>query len=179
MLSSPNKYQIVFLNSFPFDWYIIPLLLLGALTSPRAPFQRVNNEKTRKHRRFLSNCLLLPAILAQWRQPVASIVALDPLYWAICMVLYRRTTTAIKMTSKYGALFIIFFLAWDPIVHWDDTEWILARWWCPVASSEALDPLHQAMYAALQRRIILAIKTSRNGGVLFCIVDFDSNHNSR
>ncbi len=110
MLSYPTKYQIVFLNSYPFDWYVILLLLLGALMSPRAPFQRVDNEKTRKNWRFLSDCLLSPAILARWHQPVAFIVALDPLYWVIHVVLYRRTTTAIEMASKYGALFIIFFL---------------------------------------------------------------------
>jgi hypothetical protein len=48
-----------------------------------------------------------------------------------------------------------------------------------VASSEALDPLYLAMYATLHLRIIAAIETSRNGGVLFSIVDFNINHNSR
>jgi hypothetical protein len=38
--------------------------------SPCAPFQRVDNEKTRKNRHFLSDCLLSPKILARWRQPV-------------------------------------------------------------------------------------------------------------
>ncbi len=67
----------------------------------------------------------------------------------------------------------------QPIVWRDDTEQILTRWWRQVASSEALDPLQQAMYAALHHRIITAIETSHNGGVLFRIVDFDINHNSR
>jgi hypothetical protein len=75
--------------------------------------------------------------------------------------------------------FCHFFLACDPIVCRDDMEKILARWRCPVASSEALDPLHWAMYAALHRRIIAAVKMSCNGGVLFCIVDFDIDHYSR
>ncbi len=44
VLASPTKYQIIFLNSFPFDWCFIPLLLLGALTSPCAPFQWVDDE---------------------------------------------------------------------------------------------------------------------------------------
>jgi hypothetical protein len=35
---------------------------------------------------------------------------------------------------------------------------ILARWQCPVASSEALDLLHQAMHAIMYRRIAMAIK---------------------
>jgi hypothetical protein len=35
------------------------------------------------------------------------------------------------------------------------------------------------MYTALHRRIIVAVETSRNGGVLFRIVDFDIGHNRR
>ncbi len=37
---------------------------------------------------------------------------------------------------------------------------ILARWWRPVASSEALDLLHQAMHAVLYQLIAMAIKTA-------------------
>jgi hypothetical protein len=37
---------------------------------------------------------------------------------------------------------------------------ILARWRRPVASSEALDLLHQAMCAVTYRRIAMAIKTA-------------------
>ncbi len=40
------------------------------------------------------------------------------------------------------------------------SEIILARWWHPVASSEALDLLHQAMCAVMYRRIAMAIKTA-------------------
>jgi hypothetical protein len=36
---------------------------------------------------------------------------------------------------------------------------ILARWWRPVASSEALDLLHQAMHTVAYQRIAMAIKT--------------------
>jgi hypothetical protein len=35
---------------------------------------------------------------------------------------------------------------------------ILAQWWRPVASNEALDLLHQAMRAVTYRRITMAIK---------------------
>ncbi len=52
MLAIQTKYQIIFFNSFPFDWYVIPLLLLGALSSPQHPFQLVDNEKTRKNPEF-------------------------------------------------------------------------------------------------------------------------------
>jgi hypothetical protein len=56
---------------------------------------------------FLSDRLLLPTILAQWHQPVASVVALDSLYWAMCAVLYRRTAAAIKMASLFGTFFTV------------------------------------------------------------------------
>ncbi len=42
---------------------------------------------------------------------------------------------------------------------------ILARWWCPVASSEALDPLHWAMHAVTYRRIAMASKMASFVGV--------------
>jgi hypothetical protein len=44
---------------------------------------------------------------------------------------------------------------------------ILARWWRPVASSEALDLLHWAMCAVMYRRIAMAIKTASFAGVFF------------
>jgi hypothetical protein len=42
---------------------------------------------------------------------------------------------------------------------------ILARWWRPVASSKALDLLHQAMRAVAYRRIAMAIKMASFVGV--------------
>jgi hypothetical protein len=42
---------------------------------------------------------------------------------------------------------------------------ILAQWWCPVASSKALDLLHQAICAVTYRRIAMAIKTASFVGV--------------
>jgi hypothetical protein len=42
---------------------------------------------------------------------------------------------------------------------------ILAQWQCPVASSEALDLLHQVMCAVTYRRIAIAIKTATFLGV--------------
>jgi hypothetical protein len=44
-------------------------------------------------------------------------------------------------------------------------EQVLARWWHPVASSEALDLLHRAMRAVLYRRIPMAIKMASFVGV--------------
>jgi hypothetical protein len=42
---------------------------------------------------------------------------------------------------------------------------ILAQWWRPVASSEALDLLHRAMRTVTYRRIAMAIKTATFLGV--------------
>jgi hypothetical protein len=44
---------------------------------------------------------------------------------------------------------------------------ILAQWWRPVASSEALDLLYQEMCAVLYYRITMAIETASKVGVLF------------
>ena len=50
---------------------------------------------------------------------------------------------------------------------------MLAQWWHPVASSEALDPLHWVMRAVLYRRIAMAIEAARKVGVFIhrCVVD--------
>ncbi len=42
---------------------------------------------------------------------------------------------------------------------------MLARWWRPVASSDALDLLHQAMRTVMYRGIAMAIKTASKAGV--------------
>ena len=41
-------------------------------------------------------------VVAQWRHPVASGVALDMLHWAMRFVLHRRTAMAIKMANVGG-----------------------------------------------------------------------------
>ncbi len=179
MLSSPTKYQIVFLSSFPFDWYVIPLLLLGALTSPRAPFQQVDDEKTRKNRRFF---VQLPTIACN-TCPVASNSGFPcspgpPLLGNTCGIVPAHHHGH-QNGQQVWCFFRRFFLACDPVVCRDDMEQILTRWRRLVASSETLDPLHWGKYAAMHRRIIAAAKTSCNGGVLFRIVDFDIDHNSR
>jgi hypothetical protein len=42
---------------------------------------------------------------------------------------------------------------------------ILTQWWCPVASSEAMDLLDWAMCAVMYRRIAMAIKMTSFVGV--------------
>jgi hypothetical protein len=43
------------------------------------------------------------SVVARWRHPVASRVALDMPHWGMPSVLLRRTTVAIKMASGRGA----------------------------------------------------------------------------
>jgi hypothetical protein len=91
---------------------------------------------------FFSQCLLLAAILAQWWQPVASIVALNHLYQAICAVLFRFIMMAIKMASKVGVLFGCCFDDNCPGGRWGNAEQVVARCQCPVASGVAVDMPH-------------------------------------
>ena len=44
-------------------------------------------------------------ILALWRRPVASRVALDLPYWAMRLASYHLIRSAIEMASKVGAFF--------------------------------------------------------------------------
>jgi hypothetical protein len=44
---------------------------------------------------------------------------------------------------------------------------ILAQWWCPVASSKAMDLLHRAMRAVMYRRIAMAIGMASKVDVSF------------
>jgi hypothetical protein len=41
-------------------------------------------------------------VVAQWRRPVASGVALDMLHWAMCFISHQRTAMAIKMANGGG-----------------------------------------------------------------------------
>ena len=76
---------------------------------------------------------------------MASVEALDLLHRAMRTVTYRRTTKAIEMASKVGALFVVVRFYRDHGGHRGKTEQIVARWRITVASGEALNPLHQAM----------------------------------
>ena len=97
-------------------------------------------KKHRKIQKILSQMLLLAAILARRRQPVASIVALDPLHWAMHLVSYWRIAMASKMTSKYSAFFVIFFLFVSPLFAGairleyspdDGIQWLWVKPWTP------------------------------------------------
>jgi hypothetical protein len=62
---------------------------------------------------------------------------------------------AMKNTKKYHQSHVSFMLL----------DMILARWQRPVASSKALDLLHQAMHVVTYRRIAIAIETASFVGV--------------
>jgi hypothetical protein len=49
-------------------------------------------------------------ILAQWRRPVASWVALDLPYWAMRSAPYRLIRMAIEMASKSAAFFLLLII---------------------------------------------------------------------
>jgi hypothetical protein len=66
-------------------------------------------KKLGKNRLLRDRLILSAAILARWRRPVASGVALDPLYRMMRAVRYQRIASAIEMASKYGAFFVVFF----------------------------------------------------------------------
>ena len=97
-------------------------------------------KKLGKIRLLRDRLLLLVAILAGWRRPVASVVALDPLHRAMRTVLYRRTTMSGKTAGKYGAFSSFFVLMrtlssagairceYSPD---DGVQWLRAKPWTP------------------------------------------------
>jgi hypothetical protein len=64
-----------------------------------------------KNRGRLDQLQLLAAILARWQRLVASKKALILLYWAMRVVLYRRTSAAINMASLLGTFFVVALFA--------------------------------------------------------------------
>ena len=55
----------------------------------------------------------------------------------------------------------------DHGVRSGDTGRILAQWWHPVASDEALDVLHRVMHSALYCLVRMAIEMARKVGAFF------------
>jgi hypothetical protein len=106
-------------------------------------FYDFDDEKHQKNRRMCDRFLLLAAILAQWRLPVASSEALDLLHRVMHAVTYRRIAMAIKMASKVGVFLHCCFVCCCPVGRWGNTEQVVACWQRPEASNVALDMLHQ------------------------------------
>ena len=93
------------------------------------------------------------SILCAWLVPP---VGLHPLHWAMCLVFFQRTTSAIKMASKYGVFFIIFFCMWPchPHGQYGANTWAMAassgyKWspWLPASGNiSGIAPAHQCGY---------------------------------
>jgi hypothetical protein len=66
-------------------------------------------KKLEKSWKKMSDSLLLAAILARRRRPVASVIALDTLHQAMRSVTYRRTDRACKTADKYGTFLLFFY----------------------------------------------------------------------
>jgi hypothetical protein len=79
-------------------------------------------------------------------------------------VSYRRTATAINMSTFLGVFVDCCLFACCSGGHWGNTEQVVTRWWRPVASEVALDMPHLAIPSVLFRRICKAIETGHNGG---------------
>ncbi len=166
-LDPPINYIVILVKPFSFVWYVILLLKTGVVALTRDLFLRFwqwKHKKNRSHVRFI----LLDIILARWRCPVASSEALDLLHWAMPAVLYQRTAAAINMATFLGVFVDCCLFACCSGGRWGDTEWVVARWRCPVASEVALDMPHQAMPSVLLRRIRKAFKTGHDGGAFWC-----------
>jgi hypothetical protein len=111
-------------------------LKTGALALTGDLFLQVDDEKTRKNRHMRDRLLLLlAAILARWRRPMAYSEALDLFYWAIRAV----------MASKVGTFFQRRFVSCHPGGRRGNTERVVTRWQRPVASRVAPDMLHRAI----------------------------------
>jgi hypothetical protein len=121
-------------------------------------------KKLVKNRHMHDRLHLSAAILARWRRSVTSAKALDLLHWAMQAVLYRRTTAAIKMASKFGPFVCPHFVCCCPGGCWGDMEQVIAQWQHPVASQVVLDMPHWAMLSVLLRCPAMAIKMADNGG---------------
>jgi hypothetical protein len=79
-------------------------------------------------------------------------------------VLYRRTATAIGMASFLGLFVDCCLFACCPGGRWGNTEQVVARCRCSVASGVALDMPHWEMLSVLLRRTTMAIKTAGRQG---------------
>ncbi len=116
----------------------------------------------------MSNWCLSERVLDQCWHPMASSEAMDLLYRAMCMVLFRRTAAAIKMASLFGTFFCRRFVCCCPGSCWGNMEWVVARWRRPVASGVALDMPHWGMPSVLLRRTAVAIKMAGGRGAFVC-----------
>jgi hypothetical protein len=142
------------------------------LSVDQQPFSSSLTMKNIKKWCMRDQLLLLTAIPALWQYSVASIEALDLLYWEMRAILYWHTATAIKMASKEGAFFHCCCVSCHHGGHQGNIEQVVAQTQHPEASSVAMDMLHWAMQAALHPRIHMAIKMASKGGTFVPLLQF-------
>jgi hypothetical protein len=121
-------------------------------------------KKLVKKRHMRDRLQLLAAILAQWRHLVASNEALNLLHRAMWAVTYWRIAMAIKTASFLGVFVDCCLFACCPGGRWGNTEQVVARCGCPVASRVALYMPHWAMPSALLWHTTMAIETAGGQG---------------
>jgi hypothetical protein len=102
------------------------------------PFLQVEDKKLGKKRHIGDQLLLLVTIRTPWQQPVASVEALNLLYWAMRTVLYWRIPMARETARKLGTFFIIVLFAvalaaaggiQSKYSSNGDIQWLLAKLW--------------------------------------------------
>jgi hypothetical protein len=71
---------------------------------------------------------------------------------------------AIKTASFLGVFVDCCLFACCPGGRWGNTEQVVARNWCPVASGVALDMPHRAMPSVLPQRTAVAIEMAGGQG---------------
>ena len=86
------------------------------------------------------------------------------LHWAMHMLSYRCTVTAIKTASKVGTFVIVVLFACLPSGRRGNTKQVIARWHRLVASGVAMDMLHWSMAYTWLQRVRMAIKMTCQGG---------------
>jgi hypothetical protein len=89
-----------------------PYIGIRGLDVTSIPFWQVDDKKKLKKNRHVGDrLLLLVAIRARWRQPAASVEALNLLYRAMRVVMYRRIAMARETASKLGTFFSVVLFA--------------------------------------------------------------------
>ncbi len=89
-------------------------------------FSQLTMKKLGKNLRMRDRFHISAAILSRKHQPVASVIALDPLRRSMRLVTYRRTDRASETADKYGT-FSSFFFCMRPRSVLGNTARILAR----------------------------------------------------
>ncbi len=145
VLTPPTKYSVKIVECFSSVWYVIALLLLGAILVLLWPFCRFDNEKHQTKPVLPCPFFAIGVSACPMWHPVASNEALDPLYRPMRAVLYRRIAMAIKTARKVGVFIHCCVVYCHHGFRGSNTEQVVAWWQRLVASDMALDIHHWTM----------------------------------